>query len=130
VPLIFLSIRGCGSGAYALQLNQLTKTMQTHSITLGMNISDSGKVTNQMWLQFLETEVVTRLDYATITDAIGIYKGNVEQSKIISVTVDERTTGSLKIIENLLQVGQTYKTQFRQDSILYQTTEVPTLEFA
>ena len=95
-----------------------------------MNISDSGKVTNQMWLQFLETEVVTRLDYATITDAIGIYKGNVEQSKIISVTVDERTTGSLKIIENLLQVGQTYKTQFRQDSILYQKTEVPTLEFA
>ena len=95
-----------------------------------MNISDSGKVTNQMWLQFLETEVVTRLDYATITDAIGIYKGNVEKSKIISVTVDERTTGSLKIIENLLQVGQTYKTQFRQDSILYQTTEVPTLEFA
>ena len=104
--------------------------MQTHSITLGMNISDSGKVTNQMWLQFLETEVVTRLDYATITDAIGIYKGNVEQSKIISVTVDERTTGSLKIIENLKQVGQTYKTQFRQDSVLYTKTEVPTLEFA
>ena len=104
--------------------------MQTHSITLGMNISDSGKVTNQMWLQFLETEVVTRLDYATITDAIGIYKGTVEKSKIISVTVDERTTGSLKIIENLKQVGQTYKTQFRQDSVLYTKTEVPTLEFA
>ena len=104
--------------------------MQTHSITLGMNISDSGKVTNQMWVQFLETEVVTRLDYATITDAIGIYKGTVENSKIISVTVDERTTRSTQIIDSLLQVGQTYKTQFRQDSILYQTTEVPTLEFA
>ena len=104
--------------------------MQTHSITLGMNISDSGKVTNQMWLQFLETEVVTRLDYATITDAIGIYKGNVEKSKIISVTVDERTTGSLSIIENLKQVGQTYKTQFRQEAILYQNTQVQTLEFA
>jgi len=95
-----------------------------------MNIGSEGKVTNQMWLQFLETEVVTRLDYATITDAIGIYKGNVEQSKIISVTVDERTTGSLKIIENLLQVGQTYKTQFRQEAILYTKTEVPILEFA
>ena len=104
--------------------------MQTHSITLGMNISDSGKVTNQMWVQFLETEVVTRLDYATITDAIGIYKGTVENSKIISVTVDERTTRSTQIIDSLLQVGQTYKTQFRQDSILYQKTEVPTLEFA
>ena len=104
--------------------------MQTHSITLGMNIGSEGKVTNQMWLQFLETEIVTRLDYATITDAIGVYKGTVEQSKIISVTVDERTTGSLSIIENLKQVGQTYKTQFRQEAILYQKTEVPTLEFA
>ena len=104
--------------------------MQTHSITLGMNISDSGKVTNQMWVQFLETEVVTRLDYATITDAIGIYKGTVENSKIISVTVDERTTNSLQIIDQLKQVGAVYKQQFRQDSILYQKTEVPTLEFA
>ena len=104
--------------------------MQTHSITLGQNIGAEGKVTNQMWLQFLETEVVTRLDYATITDAIGIYKGTVENSKIISVTVDERTTRSTQIIDSLLQVGQTYKTQFRQDSILYQKTEVPTLEFA
>ena len=104
--------------------------MQTHSITLGMNISDSGKVTNQMWLQFLETEVVTRLDYATITDAIGIYKGTVENSKIISVTVDERTTNSRKIIDQLKQVGQVYKTQFRQEAILYQNTQVQTLEFA
>ena len=104
--------------------------MQTHSITLGMNISDSGKVTNQMWVQFLETEVVTRLVYATITDAIGIYKGTVENSKIISVTVDERTTNSLKIIDQLKQVGAVYKQQFRQDAILYQQTEVPTLEFA
>ena len=72
--------------------------MQTHSITLGQNIGSEGKVTNQMWLQFLETEIVTRLDYATITDAIGIYKGTVEKSKIISVTVDERTTGSSQIL--------------------------------
>ena len=104
--------------------------MQTHSITLGLNISDSGKVTNQMWSQFLETEILKRLDYATITDAIGIYKGTVENSKIISVTVDERTTRSTQIIEKLKEVGQTYKQQFRQDAILYQKTEVPTLEFA
>ena len=104
--------------------------MQTHSITLGMNISDSGKVTNQMWLQFLETEVVTRLDYATITDAIGIYKGTVENSKIISVTVDERTTNSLKIIDTLKEIGQIYKKQFRQDTVLYTCSEIPVLEFA
>ena len=95
-----------------------------------MNISDSGKVTNQMWLQFLETEVVTRLDYATITDAIGIYKGIVENSKIISVTVDERTTNSLKIIDTLKEIGQIYKKQFRQDTVLYTCTQIPILEFA
>ena len=104
--------------------------MQTHSITLGMNISDSGKVTNQMWSQFLETEILKRLDYATITDAIGIYKGTVENSKIISVTVDERTTNSLKIIDQLKQVGQPYKTQFKQECILYTCSEIPVLEFA
>ena len=104
--------------------------MQTHSITLGMNIPDSGKVTNQMWTQFLETEILQRLDFATITDAIGIYKGTVENSKIISVTVDERTTNSLKIIDQLKQVGQTYKTQFKQEFILYTCSEIPVLEFA
>ena len=104
--------------------------MQTHSITLGMNISDSGKVTNQMWSQFLETEILKRLDYATITDAIGIYKGTVENSKIISVTVDERTTNSLKIIDTLKEIGQIYKKQFRQDTVLYTCSEIPILEFA
>ena len=104
--------------------------MQTHSITLGMNIPDSGKVTNQMWTQFLETEILQRLDFATITDAIGIYKGTVENSKIISVTVAERTTNSLKIIDQLKQVGQTYKTQFKQECILYTCSEIPVLEFA
>ena len=104
--------------------------MQTHSITLGMNISDSGKVTNQMWSQFLETEILKRLDYVTITDAIGIYKGTVENSKIISVTVDERTTNSLKIIDTLKEIGQIYKKQFRQDTVLYTCTQIPILEFA
>ena len=91
-----------------------TKTMQTHSITLGMNIGTEGRVTNQMWLQFLTDEICTMLDFATITDAIGIYKGTVENSKIISVTVDERTTRGNSIIESLQAVGQTYKKQFKQ----------------
>ena len=104
--------------------------MQTHSITLGMNIGSEGKVTNQMWVQFLETEICSRLDYATITDAIGIYKGTVERSKIVSVTVDERSTASDSIVSQLHAVGQAYKKAFRQDAILYTKTEVPILEFA
>ena len=104
--------------------------MQTHSITLGMNIPDSGKVTNQMWSQFLETEIISRLDYATIQDGIGIYKGTVERCKIVSVLVDERTTASDSIVQQLQAVGQAYKKAFRQDSVLYTFQEIPVLEFA
>ena len=95
-----------------------------------MNIPDAGSVTNQMWIDFLNVTVLASLEYATITDAIGIYKGTVENSKIISVTVDERTTNSLKIIDTLKEIGQIYKKQFRQDTVLYTCSEIPVLEFA
>ena len=98
--------------------------MQTHSITLGMNISDSGKVTNQMWLQFLETEIVTRLDYATITDAIGIYKGTLEKSKVISITTEDPAA-----VDALVAVGDAYKAAFNQDAVMYTVTPVPILQF-
>ena len=95
-----------------------------------MNIPNAGTVTNQMWIDFLNVTVLASLEYATITDSIGIYKGTVENSKIISVTVDERTTNSLKIIDTLKEIGQIYKKQFRQDTVLYTCTQIPILEFA
>ena len=97
--------------------------MQTHSISLGMNIGTEGKVTNQMWLQFVETEICAVLQFATITDAIGIYKGTLENTKVISVTVDERSTGSDSIVKKLKEVGATYAQQFRQECIMYSKTE-------
>ena len=103
--------------------------MQTHQITLGMNIPSEGKVTNQMWSDFL-TSVSDLIPYATITDAVGIFKGEIEQSKIISITVDERTTGALRLIENLEKVGSMYKTQFRQECIMYSMTKLDSLTFA
>ena len=63
--------------------------MQTHSITLGMNIPNAGTVTNQMWIQFLNDTVLASLEYATITDALGIYQGTLERSKVISITTED-----------------------------------------
>ena len=63
--------------------------MQTHSITLGMNIPNAGTVTNQMWIQFLNDTVLASLEYATITDALGIYKGTLERSKVISISTED-----------------------------------------
>ena len=88
--------------------------MQTHSITLGLNIGDEGKVTRQMWDAFVLDTVANKLEFCTIQDCQGIYRGTVEQSKIISVNTDDKA-----IVGTLLEVGDIYKKAFRQDAIMY-----------
>ena len=89
-----------------------------------MNIKDAGTVTNQMWIQFLNDTVLASLEYATITDAIGIYKGTLEKSKVISVSTDDTA-----VVDALLEVGDAYKKAFNQDAIMYNVLPVPILEF-
>ena len=89
-----------------------------------MNIKDAGTVTNQMWIQFLNDTVLASLEYATITDAIGIYKGTLEQSKVISVSTDDTA-----VVDALLEVGDAYKKAFKQDAIMYTVLPVPLLQF-
>ena len=89
-----------------------------------MNIKDAGTVTNQMWIQFLNDTVLASLEYATITDAMGIYKGTIEKSKVISVSTDDTA-----VVESLLEVGDAYKKAFNQDAIMYSVLPVPILQF-
>ena len=98
--------------------------MQTHSITLGLNIPNAGSVTNQMWIDYLNVTVLASLEYATITDAIGIYKGTLEKSKVISITTEDPAA-----VESLRKVGDAYKQQFNQESVMYAVTHVPILQF-
>ena len=98
--------------------------MQTHSITLGLNIPNAGSVTNQMWIDFLNVTVLASLEYATITDAIGIYQGTLEKSKVISITTEDPAA-----VDALRKVGDAYKQQFNQDAIMYAVQAVPILQF-
>ena len=98
--------------------------MQTHSITLGRNIPDAGTVTEQMWIDFLNVTVLASLEYATITDAIGIYKKQLEKSKVISITTEDPAA-----VDALLKVGDAYKKAFNQDAIMYTVLPVPILQF-
>ena len=86
--------------------------METTTLTVGRNIQDSGTVTNQMLDEFIKNEVLTRLDYATITHGMGIYKGTMEAIGCISVTGKQYE-------EALFEVGEAYKQQFRQDAVMY-----------
>ena len=115
----------CSVPSYRMDLDRSSHTMmQSHSITLGMNIPNAGKVTNQMWIQFLNDQVLPLLQYATITDSMGIYQGTLERSKTISVTTDDPA-----IVDALLEVGNLYKKAFNQDAIMYNATPVPLLTF-
>ena len=98
--------------------------MQTHSITLGLNIGTEGTVTTQMWDAIVNDTVCTMLEYATIQDCQGIYKGTVESSKVISVNTD-----SPAVVATLLKVGDIYKKAFRQDAIMYTAVTLPNLVF-
>ena len=89
-----------------------------------MNIPNAGTVTNQMWIQFLNDTVLASLEYATITDAIGIYKGTLEKSKVISITTEDPAA-----VSALVKVGDAYKQAFNQDAIMYAVTNVPILQF-
>jgi len=89
-----------------------------------MNIPNAGTVTNQMWIDFLNVTVLASLEYATITDAIGIYKGTLEKSKVISITTEDPAA-----VESLRKVGDAYKQQFNQESVMYAVTHVPILQF-
>jgi len=89
-----------------------------------MNIPNAGTVTNQMWIDFLNVTVLASLEYATITDAIGIYKGTLEKSKVISVTTEDPAA-----VDALIKVGDAYKQQFNQESVMYAVTAVPLLQF-
>ena len=115
----------CCVPSYRMDLDRSNHTMmQTHSITLGMNIPHAGTVTNQMWMTFLNDKVLPLLQYATITDSMGIYKGTLERSKTISVMTDDPT-----IVDALLKVGNLYKRAFNQDAIMYNATPTPLLTF-
>ena len=89
-----------------------------------MNIPNAGTVTNQMWIQFLNDTVLASLEYATITDALGIYKGTLERSKVISITTEDPAA-----VDALRQVGDAYKQQFNQDAVMYAVQQVPILQF-
>ena len=89
-----------------------------------MNIPNAGTVTNQMWIQFLNDTVLASLEYATITDALGIYKGTLERSKVISISTEDPAA-----VDALRKVGDAYKAAFNQDAIMYTVTAVPLLQF-
>jgi hypothetical protein len=122
----------------ALHLN----SFKTHTLHLGRNIPiqprpsqywpggywgppiHTDKVSHQMWMRFLQDTVRVLMPCCTIQDGIGIWKGEIEETKIISVTVDEGSLNAQDILNNIKAVGEEWKRQFHQEAVTLTTTPV------
>lgn len=100
------------------------KPAKKHTLYLGRNISDGSKVDDQMWRTF-QRDTVNRLTTCSTTlDAEGCWYREIEETKIISVTVDEGSLNAQDILNNIKAVGEEWKRQFHQEAVTLTTTPV------
>jgi hypothetical protein len=85
-------------------------------LTMGRNIPDSGTVTEQMFSDFVKSDIMPHLEYGTILDGIGFWKGEQEKTKILYVEIPESDLPEMQPIFEM--IGNAYKTAFRQDAVL------------
>jgi len=92
---------------------------QMYHICYGRNTKDGDYVTNQDWINYMETVLDFAFDGYTVQDAGGVWKKEHERAKIVSVC----TSHSDKVYD----VMETYKKVYDQESVGLFIT--PAMEF-
>ena len=59
--------------------------MKRIEITMGRNIPNNGKVSDQMMNDFIKSDIMPFFDYGTFIDGEGFWKGEFEQTKIFYI---------------------------------------------
>ena len=99
---------------------QLIYNHITHMIRLqmamGRNIPDAGTVDDEMFDEFMQSDIMPLLDYGTIIDGIGFWKGEQEQTKILYVEIPESEFKAMYKV--FVMIAAAYKTAFRQDAVM------------
>jgi len=96
--------------------------MNTFQLFLGRNIPDTtDAVTEQQVSDFLRDVVQPRFDGFTVQQAIGYWKGQPEQTVILTICCE--SFDQPKVAE----IAQLYKAQFQQDSVAIQ--QLPAMQF-
>lgn len=97
------------------------EAMYRLEITMGLNIPGSGKVTEKLFAEFVHEYVSPRLDFCTIIDAVGWWKGAQEKVKILYM---EMPHSDLEIRKPIFEeIASGYKKKFRQDAVLVSQLE-------
>lgn len=85
-------------------------------MAMGRNIPDAGTVDDEMFDEFMQSDIMPLLDYGTIIDGIGFWKGEQEQTKILYVEIPESEFKAMYKV--FVMIAAAYKTAFRQDAVL------------
>ena len=93
-----------------------TNFMQRLELTMGRDIPDNGTVTDHMMDNFIRTEIMPHFEYGTFIDGEGLWKGEMEQTKIFYLECPDSEVEDHTLSLNCIAAA--YKKQFRQDSVL------------
>ena len=85
-------------------------------LTMGRSIPDAGTVSEDMFTAFVKSDIMPHLEYGTILDAVGFWKGQQEATKILYLEIPESDLPQMQPIFE--RIGNAYKKAFRQDAIL------------
>ena len=90
--------------------------MQRLELIMGRNIPDNGKVTDRMMNDFIKEYIIPFFEYGTFIDGEGLWKGELEQTKIFYLELADEEVDSYR--EMFTQIAIKYKQAFNQDSVL------------
>jgi len=90
--------------------------MKRLELTMGRNIPDNGIVTDAMMDSFIKREIMPHFEYGTFIDGEGLWKGEMEQTKIFYLECPDSEVEDHMLSLNCIAAA--YKKQFRQDSVL------------
>ena len=85
-------------------------------LTMGRSIPDAGTVSEEMFTAFVKSDIMPHLEYGTILDAVGFWKGQQEETKILYLEIPESDLPEMQPIFE--RIGAAYKKAFRQDAVL------------
>jgi hypothetical protein len=96
--------------------------MNTFQLFLGRNIPDTtATVTDDQISDFLRCVVQPRFDGFTVQEAIGFWKGQPEDTVILTICCENYDQ------PKVAEIAQLYKAQFKQDSVAIQ--QLPAMQF-
>ncbi len=90
--------------------------MKRLELIMGRDIPNNGTVTDYMMDEFIRREIMPHFEYGTFIDGEGLWKGELEQTKIFYLEVADSEVEEHMVSLNCIAAA--YKKQFRQDSVL------------